>query len=415
LSALLDVHRVEGSLELQLSGEWRALQMPQIDAALAAVDLAGVRKVVIVADRVGALDLSGAWRLRELLRQLAAQHIEATFRGAEPDQLRLIDKTLTGEPTTGEPASEAADSRVSAEEVRSGAAVAGAAPADSSHTAASPTEASTAAELQSAIRRPLIDIGRNAVRFLRHQRSGVAFLGRVFVTAVRATLQPKRFRPISIARHVYDTGITAIPIVALIAFLISVIVAYMSAQQLLNFGATIFVVDLVTIGVLRELGVLLTAIIVAGRSGSAFSAEIGAMKLNEEVDALIATGVDPFEVLILPRVLGLIIALPLLTVIADIIGLMGGALLCRFLLDMPLTQFVNRVDEAIAPTTFWVGIIKAPVFALVIALAGAYRGMQVRGSSRQLGRLTTVAVVQSIFLVILADAVFAVLFLQLDI
>ena len=232
---------------------------------------------------------------------------------------------------------------------------------------------------------------------------------------MRATLQPKRFRPISIARHVYDTGITAIPITALIAFLISVIIAYMGAQQLISFGATIFVVDLVTIGVLRELGVLLTAIIVAGRSGSAFSAEIGAMKLNEEVDALIATGVDPFEVLVLPRVLGLIIALPLLTVIADIIGLMGGALLCRFLLDMPLTQFVNRVNEAIAPTTFWVGIIKAPVFALVIALAGTYRGMQVRGSSRALGRLTTVAVVQAIFLVILVDAVFAVLFLELDI
>jgi phospholipid/cholesterol/gamma-HCH transport system permease protein len=139
------------------------------------------------------------------------------------------------------------------------------------------------------------------------------------------------------------------------------------------------------------------------------------MKLNEEVDALIATGVDPFEVLVLPRVLGLIVALPLLTIVADIIGLMGGAVLCRFLLDMPLTQFVNRVNEAIAPTTFWVGIVKAPVFALVIALAGAYRGMQVRTSSRELGRLTTVAVVQAIFLVILADAVFAILFMNLDI
>ncbi len=451
MSALLDVSRGEGSLELQLSGEWRALQLPQIDAALAAVDLSGIRKVVIVADRVAALDLSGAWRLRELLRELAAQHIEATFRGAEPDQLRLVDKTLTSEAVRGGVAGAEARGGIAGAEARSGVAGAevrggvagaearsgvagaevrggvagaevppaptdtGAGATDTSRTVALPMDASPAAELESAIRRPLIDIGRNAVRFLRHLRSGVAFLGRVSVTAARATLQPKRFRPISIARHVFDTGITAIPIVALIAFLISVIIAYMSAQQLLNFGATIFVVDLVTIGVLRELGVLLTAIIVAGRSGSAFSAEIGAMKLNEEVDALIATGVDPFEVLILPRVLGLIIALPLLTVIADIIGLMGGALLCRVLLDMPLTQFVNRVDEAIAPTTFWVGIIKAPVFALVIALAGAYRGMQVRGSSRELGRLTTVAVVQSIFLVILADAVFAVLFLQLDI
>ena len=157
------------------------------------------------------------------------------------------------------------------------------------------------------------------------------------------------------------------PIVALIAFLISVILAYMSAQQLRGFGADIFVVDLVTIGVLRELGVLLTAIIVAGRSGSAFAAEIGSMQLNEEVDALLATGVDPFEVLVLPRVLGLMIALPLLTIVADLVGLAGGALLCRYLLDMPLTQYVDRVQEAIAPTTFWVGMVKAPVFALLIA------------------------------------------------
>jgi phospholipid/cholesterol/gamma-HCH transport system permease protein len=385
LSTLLDVHRGEGSLELQLSGEWRALRMPEIDTALAALDLAGISKVVIVTDRVAALDLSGAWRLRELLRTLASRQIQASFRGAEPDQLRLIDETLSDEtPPPGRPALPEAT------------------PAADTH-------------LEEAIRRPLIDIGRSSIRFVRHLRQGVAFLGRVSVTFARAALHPHRLRPVSIARHVYDTGITAIPIVALIAFLISVIIAYMSAQQLISFGATIFVVDLVTIGVLRELGVLLTAIIVAGRSGSAFSAEIGAMRLNEEVDALIATGVDPFEVLVLPRVLGLIIALPLLTVIADIIGLMGGALLCRFLLDMPLTQFVDRVNEAIAPTTFWVGIIKAPVFALAIALAGAYRGMQVRGSSRELGRLTTVAVVQSIFLVILADAVFAVLFLELDI
>jgi len=384
LSTLLDVHRGEGSLELQLSGEWRALKMPEIDAALAALDFTGISTVVIVADRLAALDLSGAWRLRELLRQLAAQQIQATFRGAEPDQLRLVDQTLSDQAPPQRPALPQST------------------PASDMH-------------LEGAIRRPLIDIGRSSIRFARHLRQGVAFLGRVSVTLARAALHPHRLRPTSIARHVYDTGITAIPIVALIAFLISVIIAYMSAQQLISFGATIFVVDLVTIGVLRELGVLLTAIIVAGRSGSAFSAEIGAMQLNEEVDALIATGVDPFEVLVLPRVLGLIIALPLLTVIADIIGLMGGALLCRFLLDMPLTQFVDRVNEAIAPTTFWVGIIKAPVFALAIALAGAYRGMQVRGSSRELGRLTTVAVVQSIFLVILADAVFAVLFLELDV
>src|SRR5215469_18799267 len=139
------------------------------------------------------------------------------------------------------------------------------------------------------------------------------------------------------------------------------------------------------------------------------------MKLNEEVDALYATGVDPFEVLVLPRILGLVIALPLLTVIADIVGLAGGAVLCRYLLDIPLTQYFTRVQDAITDTTFWVGVIKAPVFAMLIAAAGCYRGMQVRDSSRELGRLTTMAVVQAIFMVIAADALFAVLFLEMNI
>ena len=262
---------------------------------------------------------------------------------------------------------------------------------------------------------PVEALGRQVVRQWQGVRTGLAFLGRSTVTLGRALTSLKRLRPTSVVRHVYDTGITAMPIVSLIAFLISVIIAYMSAQQLQQFGAEVFVVDLVTIGVLRELAVLLTAIIVAGRSGSAFAAEIGAMQLNEEVDALEAAGVDPYEVLVVPRLLGLVIALPLLTVIADLIDLTGGALLCRFLLDMPLTQYIGRVNDAIAPTTFWVGIVKAPVFAVLIALAGTFRGMQVRGSSRELGRLTTVAVVQSIFLVILADALFAVIFMELDI
>src|SRR5688572_23911200 len=226
---------------------------------------------------------------------------------------------------------------------------------------------------------PVAALGRHVVRRWRDTRSGLAFLGRTVITLGRAFTSVKRLRLTSVTRHVYDTGITAMPIVALIAFLISVIIAYMSAQQLQRFGAEIFVVDLVTIGVLRELGVLLTAIIVAGRSGSAFAAELGAMRLNEEVDALEATGVDPFEVLVVPRVVGLVIALPLLTMIADLIGLTGGAVLCRFLLDMPIAQYLERVNEAIAPTTFWVGIIKAPVFAALIAMSGAYRGMQVRG------------------------------------
>jgi phospholipid/cholesterol/gamma-HCH transport system permease protein len=381
---MLEVRRSDEGLELELTGEWRALKIGAIDAALAALDLAGAHHIEISTARLEVLDLTGAWRLHEFIRQAQAAGTRIEFKGEPPDQLRLVDQTLKGE-----------------------------SPGCSQQRPKVPLRLVDEVELPAL--RSLTFLGRHAVLYGRDLVSDLSFLGRITVTAGSALRSWKRLRPISIARHVYDTGITAIPIVSLIAFLISVIVAYMSAQQLRSFGATIFVVDLVTIGVLRELGVLLTSIIVAGRSGSSFAAELGSMKLNEEVDALYATGVDPFEALVLPRVLGLIVALPLLTVIADVIGLAGGALLCRFLLNMPLTQYVTRVQEAITPTTFWVGLIKAPIFAMLIAMAGCYRGMQVRDSSRELGRLTTLAVVQAIFLVIFADAVFAVLFLEMGI
>jgi phospholipid/cholesterol/gamma-HCH transport system permease protein len=242
----------------------------------------------------------------------------------------------------------------------------------------------------------------------------LGFFGRIAAVLGRSFSHPRVLRLRSIVRHVQETGVSAIPIVSLIAFLISVVVAYLGAQQLARFGATIFVVDLVTIAVLREMGVLLTAIIVAGRSGSAFAAEIGVMQLNEEIDALRAMGMNPIELLVVPRVIGLIIALPCLTVVADAMGLAGGGLLSLVQLHIPPAQFTVRMREALSSTTFWAGMVKAPVFALLIGMVGAYRGMQVRDSARELGRLTTMAVVQSIFLVILADAFFAVLFEQLD-
>jgi phospholipid/cholesterol/gamma-HCH transport system permease protein len=381
---MLEIRRSDQGLELELTGEWRALRFGEIDAALTTLDLGGARRVEISTNRLEVLDLSGAWRLHEFIKCTEAVGVEVTFTGEPPDQLRLVDQTLKG--------------RI---------------PVCTQQRPRVPLSLVDEVELPAL--RSLTLLGQHAVLYAKDLVSDLAFLGRMSVTAVRAMTSWKRLRPISVARHVYDTGITAIPIVSLIAFLISVIIAYMSAQQLRNFGATVFVVDLVTIGVLRELGVLLTSIIVAGRSGSAFAAELGSMQLNEEVDALYATGVDPFEALVLPRVFGLVIALPLLTIIADVIGLAGGALLCRFLLNMPLTQYVTRVQESITATTFWVGIIKAPIFAMLIAMAGCYRGMQVRDSSRELGRLTTLAVVQAIFLVIFADALFAVLFLEMGI
>jgi phospholipid/cholesterol/gamma-HCH transport system permease protein len=365
-------------LELTLHGRWQAATLPEIQHELNALPLRGARRLQIQASDAY-FDLSGAWLLRDYLNGTAAAGIPAEFSGSPPPVLELIERTMGADRA-----------------------------APQVHETVHTMWLDPAAAVEG--------LGRRAVGLWRHHlEASLEFMGRVGVSLAYAGPRIKRWRPTSIARHVYDTGIAAIPIVALIGFLIAVILAYMGAQQLRKFGADIFVVDLVTVGVLRELGVLLTAIIVAGRSGSAFAAEIGAMQLNEEVDALRAIGVDPIEVLVVPRMLGLLIALPLLTVIADIIGLVGGGLLCRVLLDMPLTQFLNRANDAIASTTFWVGIVKAPVFALLIALAGTRCGLRVRGSSRQLGHYTTLAVVQAIFLVILADALFAVLFMKLDV
>jgi phospholipid/cholesterol/gamma-HCH transport system permease protein len=371
--AFLESRRDGTQLELMLRGAWRAASIEPLRAEIAALDLEGVKEVVIDAEGAERLDLAGAWALDDLTRQLATREVTVKFAAAEPPILEVVRNALHAEP-----------------------------------------EKKPQALRVDHFSNPVERLGRTAIDRLDDVRAGLDFIGHATMVLVRSFGNWRRLRPISIARHVYETGITAIPIVSLIAFLISVIVAYMSASQLRNYGADIYVVDLITVGVLRELGVLLTAIIVAGRTGSAFAAELGSMQLGDEIDALDATGVDAVEALVLPRVIGLVIALPLLTFIADIIGLAGGALLCLSLLDMPLQQFLGRVNEAIAPTTFWAGMVKAPVFAILISLAGTFRGLQVRGSSRELGRLTTVAVVQSIFLVLLADALFAVLFMKID-
>jgi phospholipid/cholesterol/gamma-HCH transport system permease protein len=363
-----------GRPRLRLDGRWTVEEAAALEPGLRAIAPPPARALVLDVTGIEALDLTGAWLLRTLETRLQQAGSQVTWLPGRPGPLDFIDRTMAGErPPEPEP------------------------------------------EPLSAVPAALHGIGLVTVLAKDGALDLLDFVGSVTVGWGRSLSSVKRLRFPSIVRHVYETGLTAVPIVALIAFLIAVIVAYIGAQQLRKFGGEIFVVDLVTVSVLRELGVLLTAIIVAGRSGSAFAAEIGAMKLNDEVDALRAMGMDPVEVLVLPRILGLVIALPALTLLADAMGLAGGALLSWYLIDIPFTQYVERVQGSISEYTFWVGIIKAPVFAVLIAVVGTLRGMQVRTSSRELGRLTTVAVVQSIFLVILADAVFAVIFMELDI
>ena len=369
----LESRLVDGVRELRPSGAWLAAVAPALESAVASCELTGDR-AALDATALEGLDLTGAWFLRRLEQRLDAAGIAYLWQGERPEALTFTEALLGR----------------------------AAAPA----VAAPPQP--TGGE------RPLDLIGRWTVMRGGDMHDALEFLGRIYYVFGRALLRPQRLRGNSVMRHVYETGIQAVPIVALIAFLISVIVAYIGAQELRQFGGEVFVVDLVTLSVLRELGVLLTAIIVAGRSGSAFAAEIGVMRLNEEVDALRAIGLNVVEVLVLPRILGLMIALPLLTVLADAMGLAGGAVLSWLLLNIPFNQFLVRMQETMAPTTFWAGLLKAPVFAFVIAMIGTFRGIQVRDSSRELGRLTTVAVVESIFLVLFFDAVFAIVYWEFD-
>jgi phospholipid/cholesterol/gamma-HCH transport system permease protein len=253
-------------------------------------------------------------------------------------------------------------------------------------------------------------IGRRTMRSYTEGRDLLSFFGLILVAVGRTVVRPSRLRLVSTINHMETAGVSALPIVGLLSFLIGVVLAYQGADQLRQFGAEIFTVNLLAISVLREIGILLTAILVAGRSGSAFTAQIGTMKVREEVDALQTIGMDPVEVLVLPRIFALVIVLPLLAVYADLMGITGGAIMSLFALDISLTQFILQLKTALTPWTIWIGLMKAPVFAFIIALVGCYQGLRVEGNAESVGRLTTQSVVQAIFLVIIADAFFSIIF-----
>jgi phospholipid/cholesterol/gamma-HCH transport system permease protein len=259
----------------------------------------------------------------------------------------------------------------------------------------------------------LEELGRKTIDIFESVTGFTGFFGQVVVFLARSIIHPHRFRLGSLARHIKETGIDAIPIVALVAFLISVVLAYQGAFQLRPLGAASYTVNLVAVSVLREMGVLLTSIMVAGRSGSAFTAEIGVMKVNEEVDALTMIGIEPFDILVIPRLLALLLTLPLLTFISDIVGLLGGYVTCSMILDTSWQQYWDQVRQSIHLSSFTVGIIKAPVFAIIIGIVGCRLGMQVSGSAESVGTFTTRSVVESIFIVLVADALFSVLFSQI--
>ncbi|MGP1395342.1 MAG: ABC transporter permease [Inquilinaceae bacterium] len=354
-----------------VSGRWDLRAALDLDrrVRLAAGEVTGVQTAAIDLGAVSALDTAGAWLLQRTRSDLRARGVDAGFANATPAQLALLE----------------------AVETRS-------------------------ADCQVQERRPnkLVEIaervGKATFAFIGEAMSLLNFLGMVCVRLAGVVVHPGRLRLTSTVHHMEMTGLNAMPIVGLLAFLIGVVLAYQSADQLRQFGAEIFVVNLLGVSVLRELGILITAIIVAGRSGSAFTAQIGTMKVNEEVDALQTLGLDPVDVLVLPRILALVATLPLLAFYANIMALAGGAVMSYTLIDISFGAFIQQLQSAVTLTTLWVGLIKAPVFGFVIALVGCYEGLKVTRSAESVGRLTTQSVVEAIFLVIVLDALFSVLF-----
>lgn len=258
----------------------------------------------------------------------------------------------------------------------------------------------------------LAGIGEQVLHLKQEITGLLSFMGQVLVTLVISLRQPARWRITPLMANIETGGVNAIPIVALLTFLVGAVIAFLGASLLTRFGAGNYTVSLVVFAFLREFAVLLTAIIVAGRTASAYTAQIGAMKANEEIDALQVSGLNPVEVLVLPRVLAMMIALPALTFIAMICGIAGGIAVCLTTLDMPLALIFSLIHENIDVRHFYVGISKAPVFAFIVAIIGCLQGFKVRGSATSVGEHTTTSVVHSIFVVILLDAFFALFFME---
>ena len=260
----------------------------------------------------------------------------------------------------------------------------------------------------------LEQLGRSAGAALQQALDLLAFIGEVAVTAAGVLAHPRRLRWRTVLRHIQIGGANALAIVGLMSFLLGIVVAYQVAGPLRNYGANVLVVDLVGLAMLREFAPLMSAIIIAGRSGSAYAAQIGTMVVTDEVDAMRTLGINPLELLVLPKLLALVVAMPLLTVFADITGVFGGMVMAQAKLGISMAEFTERFGRQLQGAALLLGVGKSLVFAVIIVLVGCFQGFRTRGSADSVGRQTTLSVVQAIFLVIVADAAFSVLFNMLD-
>ncbi len=369
-----DIDVVDGVLRLLPKGDWRARHLGPIDSRLRdfSDDSVG-RELVIDMSGVTRLDTTGAMMLQRTLYACDSRTSDSEIISADPAQAALLAQ------------------------VRDHLAPCHVAPFHPNPFLA-----------------VLDRLGQGAHDALNASMELMSFIGETLSTTVRVILRPSRIRWTSTFHHMEEAGLNAIPIIGLMSFLIGAVVAFMGAKILRLFNADIFTIELVGISVLREFGVLLSAILIAGRSGSAFTAQIGSMKIREEIDAMRVLGLDPMEVLVLPRVFALVLMLPPIAFIADLLGLVGGLLVAWGAMDISPALFMSRFEEIKMMNHFWAGLIKAPFFAFVIAVIGCFQGMEVEGSAESLGQRTTLSVVQALFLVIVIDAFFAMFFLEID-
>ena len=353
---------------LNLSGNWTAVGLHtaihQINAITAAI------KTNITADcsKIEALDTAGAWVLNKFLIRLRNENVVITLQGMNPKFASLLG--------------------VVADQI---------------------TDENNQLKLTAKPSLTILErVGESIVDLFQQSQAFLAFIGETAVAFVGCIVHPTRFRWRAILSNIQTSGFNALLIVGLLSFLLGVVVAYQGADQLKQYGANIFVVDLIGLSMLREFAPLITAIIIAGRSGSAYAAQIGTMAVSEEIDAMRTLGISPQEMLVLPKFVALVIALPLLTVFADLLGVFGGMIMANSQLGVGYSEFLDRFVYAVSPTSFLVGIGKAPVFAAIIVIVGCFQGFRTNGGAQSVGQQTTRSVVQSIFLVVVADALFSI-------
>ena len=370
-------HKEEaGRLVLEAAGRWISVFAGQMERLVQDVEArrGKTKAVAIDASHIEQLDTAGAWLLERMRRDLEAQGAKAEIVGLDPRYKVLLDEVR--QTNTGKDMHE---------------------------------------DDPNAVVDTLSYVGETAVSFAKDTGEFIQFLGATVVSFGRVLVRPWTFRFTSVIHHMDRVGFRAIPIIVLIQFLIGCILSQQGIFHFRKFGAETFVVDMVGILTLREIGVLITSIMLAGRSGSAYTAELGSMKMREEVDALRVMGRDPIEILILPRMIALIIALPLLTFIGSMAALFGGMLVAWLYGGFAPEIFIERLRDAISSSTFWVGMIKAPFMGAVIGLVACVEGLRVEGSAESLGQHTTASVVKAIFLVIVLDGAFAIFFATIDV